>query len=163
MTEWHDIPGYSGRYRIREDGAVLSLAQGSPRVMKPYLDSSGYLQTKLWAKGSRAGKNHKIHKLVALTFLADSYFEGAHVRHIDGNCLNNHVSNLAWGTRADNMQDRLRHGTNPAVNKTHCTHGHAFTPENTWYQGRWRQCLTCKRARNRRWMQQQRDRQAANG
>jgi hypothetical protein len=32
------------------------------------------------------------------------------VRHLDGDHLNSHVSNLAWGTGKDNADDRERHG-----------------------------------------------------
>jgi hypothetical protein len=33
------------------------------------------------------------------------------VRHLDGDPKNNDVSNLAWGTQADNIHDKWRHGT----------------------------------------------------
>jgi DNA-binding transcriptional regulator YiaG len=36
---------------------------------------------------------------------------GLLVRHLDGNSLNNQLSNLAVGTQADNMADAMRHGT----------------------------------------------------
>jgi plasmid maintenance system antidote protein VapI len=32
-------------------------------------------------------------------------------RHLDGDPMNNRVENLTWGTRAENMHDRTRHGT----------------------------------------------------
>lgn len=28
--------------------------------------------------------------------------------------------------------------------KTHCKHGHEFTAENTWLEGHWRRCRTCR-------------------
>lgn len=36
--------------------------------------------------------------------------------------------------------------------KTHCPHGHKYTPENTWWnrQGRSRECYECKKQRIRR-------------
>jgi len=42
--------------------------------------------------------------------------------------------------------------------KTHCVHGHAFTPENTYISPRdgTRSCQTCQRERSRRYAQQQR-------
>lgn len=63
----------------------------------------------------------KIHKYLAV-LVAEAFIPNPHnypeVRHMDGNPLNNHVSNLAWGTHADNMADAKRHGT-----------FHYFTPE----------------------------------
>ena len=32
-------------------------------------------------------------------------------RHLDGDSLNNAATNLAWGTRTENMADAKRHGT----------------------------------------------------
>lgn len=37
------------------------------------------------------------------------------------------------------------------VSKTHCPHGHEFTPENTYYNyNRWRRCRECNRLQHRR-------------
>jgi predicted XRE-type DNA-binding protein len=32
-------------------------------------------------------------------------------RHLDGNPENNRVDNLCWGTRSENAQDSMKHGT----------------------------------------------------
>lgn len=48
--------------------------------------------------------------LVALAFIGPAPFDGAHVRHLDGNKLNVHAQNLAWGTATDNEDDKRRHG-----------------------------------------------------
>jgi hypothetical protein len=34
-------------------------------------------------------------------------------RHVDGDKRNNSLSNLAWGTPAENAADKVRHGTDP--------------------------------------------------
>ncbi|WP_344395804.1 HNH endonuclease signature motif containing protein [Streptomyces asiaticus] len=39
---------------------------------------------------------------------------GALIRHIDGDSLNNRLSNLAAGTQKENMADAIRHGTVPS-------------------------------------------------
>jgi len=36
--------------------------------------------------------------------------EGMECRHLDGNPGNNNLENLAWGTREENMKDRVDHG-----------------------------------------------------
>jgi hypothetical protein len=71
-------------------------------------------------------------------------------------CVN--PSHLFVGTRSDNMQDAKQKGRyrNPVCEiqsaKTHCKHGHEFTPENTDLskQGH-RSCRTCRRGRERRY------------
>ncbi|NGO47293.1 HNH endonuclease signature motif containing protein [Streptomyces ureilyticus] len=65
-------------------------------------------------------------------------------------CVN--PAHLRAGTQAENMQDRLARGRNPAASKTHCKRGHAFTPENTYIEpGRGsRQCRKCRAANGQR-------------
>lgn len=51
-----------------------------------------------------------MHILVLTTFVGPCP-SGMECRHIDGNPANNHKDNLAWGTRSENSQDKLLHGT----------------------------------------------------
>ena len=37
----------------------------------------------------------------------------------------------------------------PNRSKTHCPHGHEYTPENTYNSGGRRHCRKCRRRRNR--------------
>jgi len=37
--------------------------------------------------------------------------DGYEARHLDGDKLNNHPSNLAWGTHSENECDKMKHGT----------------------------------------------------
>lgn len=41
----------------------------------------------------------------------------------------------------------------PARRRTHCRHGHAMTPDNTYEHGGCRSCRTCRRDANRRFYQ----------
>jgi len=52
------------------------------------------------------------------------------------------------------IRDNVMRGSGPSAlnaQKTHCVHGHEFTPENTYLDdGGWRQCRTCQRERANR-------------
>ncbi|WP_287257689.1 HNH endonuclease [Mesorhizobium sp.] len=52
----------------------------------------------------------KVHQAVADAFLGPCPPKHE-VRHLDGNPANNCVSNLAYGTRAQNVADAIAHGT----------------------------------------------------
>jgi hypothetical protein len=57
-------------------------------------------------------------------------------------CVN--PAHLFIGTNADNQQDSVRKVRNYQSRKTHCKHGHAFTPENTYLRtDKGRACRTC--------------------
>lgn len=62
------------------------------------------------------------------------------------NCVN--PEHLFLGTAYDNLHDAIQKGKKPAPivhkEKTHCPHGHPYSPENTNYHKRWgRHCLIC--------------------
>lgn len=62
-------------------------------------------------------------------------------------CVN--PDHLFLGTASDNAQDRdnKRRGRNSS--KTHCIHGHEFTPENTYERNGVRWCRVCDRERKK--------------
>lgn len=113
---WHEC-GVEG-YEVSTHGRVRSYyRKGSKRshetpVLKtPTVNSSGYYVV------SAKGKVYTVHSLVATAFLVRSGWE---VRHLDGNRLNNHVDNLAWGTPKDNSDDMRRHGSRGTLQPVFC-------------------------------------------
>lgn len=118
------------------------------RIRKAYLHPrSGHLLVDLYRDNVRS--KQYVHQLVAAAFIGPCP-EGQEVRHWDGDPSNNAASNLLYGTHAENMQDMVRHGRNFNRNrgKTHCDHGHEFTPGNTWTDKRGsRYCRACSRIR----------------
>lgn len=117
MTEnWRAIPGYPG-YEVSDQGRVRSLdriidsagddRRGSyrrrfpGRILSVGLDSRGYLRC------SHVGR---VHVLIMLAFVGMPP-EGMEVCHINGDQTDNRLENLRYGTRANNMEDAIVHGT----------------------------------------------------
>jgi hypothetical protein len=84
-----------------------------------------------------------VHRLVMLAFVGPCP-DGLNVCHNDGVATNNVLGNLRYDTPSSNSQDRVRHGNDYNRRKTHCIHGHEFTPGNTYYRRNGRRlCRTC--------------------
>ena len=97
------------RYGITDNGDIYSLIKREPYLMKPYFDKDGYLRVSL---SLRDGTKKKVivSRMVYSTYGKNSV-DNLVVRHIDGDKLNNHISNLKIGTVLDNNRDKQRHGT----------------------------------------------------
>ena len=108
-----DVPGYNGKYKINECGIVINK---TGHVMRPAVSNSGYLRTALEEPNSTKRYNKSIHRLVAQTFLPNPDNLPV-VMHKDNDPLNNHVSNLQWGTQEENMQQAYREGRKFSPNK----------------------------------------------
>lgn len=93
------------------------------------------------------GKDQRVHR-VAYLLWKGPIPEGKVVCH---SCDVKHCCNpdhLWLGTISDNKQDEIKKGLNYEANRTHCPHGHAYTPENTSVDNRgWRHCRTCQKAK----------------
>lgn len=110
-----------------------------------------------WTKGTDAkgygvqryrGKFQRSHRVAF--FEAHGYWPNI-CRHTCDNppCIN--PEHLLDGTRGDNIRDAVERGRYVSANgrKTHCKHGHEFTPENTIIRTKppGRDCRACQRAR----------------
>jgi len=120
IERWKPVPGYEGLYEVSDHGRVLSHRGRAPKILRPYSNNSGHLKV-AFCDGRRI-KQPYVHKLVMEAFVG-SPPPGMEVRHLDGNPANNALSNLAYGTRGQNMQDRKWH--RKARNPT----GKLFGPE----------------------------------
>lgn len=97
---------FAPEYAVTDCGKVYSSKYGDWRQLKPWLNRTGYAFVSLRLDGRKRAT--LVHRLVALVFKGPA--RGPEVRHIDGDPKNNHVSNLEWGTHAENMADMVRHG-----------------------------------------------------
>jgi hypothetical protein len=147
---WRPIPGYEGRYDVSDQGRVRSwLGWGKPvpHVLACDRSSLGYVRVTLHLSGRQS--TITVHRLVMQAFVGPPP-EGLEVRHLDGDRTNNRLSNLRYGTASENMQDRIRHGNNQSLNKTHCPVGHPYDEANTWISSDGgRHCRACQRDRQR--------------
>ena len=92
------IKDYEGKYYVTSQGDVVN-AYGN--TLLPVINKkTGYKTVSLWKNNK--GSSKTIHRLVALTYLTNPN-NLPEVNHIDGNKLNNHVDNLEWVTRSENM------------------------------------------------------------
>ena len=158
IERWKPVNGYVGIYEVSSHGRVRSLdrvvtySDGRVRrhkgkILSTPLSRDGYPAVNLHAQGRL--KKRYVHSLIAETFIGPRP-EGTEVCHNDGNPTNNHVDNLRYGTRSENMLDRVRHGTNPSTAKTHCPRGHELSAENNPPSSAKlgeRTCLACARTR----------------
>jgi hypothetical protein len=71
------------------------------KFLKLCCNTQGYLHVSLCNKGET--KTHTVHRLVGLCFNNESFKEGFHCHHRDGDILNNHSSNLEWLSPQDHL------------------------------------------------------------
>lgn len=96
-------------YKVYEDGRVQRIDKGAHgacggiegKFLKPELCSNGYRRVTLCHKGKT--KRIGLHRLVAMVHLPNPENLKV-VNHLDGNPLNNHVSNLEWTTYSGNLK-----------------------------------------------------------
>ena len=105
-----EIEGYKGMYQITSDGRVFSLKNNIE--IKQSVGTTGYYRVNLNNKDG--GKTHKVHRLVALHFIPNPHNHRC-VNHIDGNKLNNHISNLEWCSSQFNNIHAVKTGLNPPL------------------------------------------------
>jgi len=103
--EWRDIPGYEGLYQISERGDIwrITKSQGTSGGLVRVHKRGRYWKATLCKDGIE--KEFRIHVLVALAFINLKPETAEVVRHLDDDADNNHFSNIAYGTRSDNVRD----------------------------------------------------------
>lgn len=104
------VVGFEDNYLVSDNGSVFSLYKWRGvelRKLSYALDRDGYPRCKLTKDG--ISKRISIHKIVTRAFIGPMP-EGSQVRHLDGDKMNNNISNLLYGDAKENAEDRDRHG-----------------------------------------------------
>ena len=101
---WLPIPNYEGLYDCSNFGRVKSFWFGKEKIMKPQLDTKGYLGVNLVKAGKV--KRFTIARLVGRLFIPNP-LNLPEVDLKDGVKFNCHVSNLYWTTSSENKNHDL--------------------------------------------------------
>lgn len=120
---WKDIKNYEGLYQVSNLGNVRSLDKidyiynfkkeqkvkriRKGKIIKHNISNKGYKFVSLYKNKKR--NNFYIHRLVAQTFI-QNIDNLPIINHIDGNKLNNNISNLEWCTYSHNVKEAYRLG-----------------------------------------------------
>jgi hypothetical protein len=107
MTTELWIKGYEGSYSINTFGDVFSWKYKRKKQLKRNINLSGYQYYCLSLNNNV--KTITVHKLVAQTFISERP-ENMQINHIDGNKLNNSVSNLEYVSASDNIKHAYKNG-----------------------------------------------------
>jgi hypothetical protein len=110
---WFPVVGYEGTYEVSDHGRVKRVLASAGAVagcvLKPAVaNRCGHLVVVLCV-GGRCRRMF-VHRLV-LTAVVGPCPPGMECRHLNGDPADNRIENLVWGTRTENMADKLRHGT----------------------------------------------------
>ncbi len=114
---WKDAFGYEGLYMVSDFGNVKSISYkgiSKIKIISLMINMTGYNKFSACKNGIK--KNMLVHRLVAQTFI-HNYDCKPCVNHIDGNKLNNHVSNLEWCTIKENNKHARDIGLNKSTDK----------------------------------------------
>src|SRR5690606_23803113 len=119
MEYWKGIPGYDGWYEASTMGRIRSWRgvgnnqtymaprRENPLILSPGEARGGYLSVHLSMSG--AVVTWRVNRLILITFEGDE--PDLLACHRNGDCKDNRLSNLYWGTVEENVADKVRHGS----------------------------------------------------
>lgn len=170
MTErWLPLFEWEGFYEISNLGRVRSITRTVPSINT----GQRRFQGKILRQGTnprhgyrfvnlcrdRTQQSVRVARLVLETFVGPCPL-GMEALHWDDDKSNNHLSNLRWGTRSQNMEDRVRNGRHHYASRDYCDKGHLFDEENTLIrENGGRRCKACRKEYQRIWAQRKRQNQ----
>lgn len=106
--EWRPVKDFEGLYEVSSFGKVRSVVKS--KILKPFF---GGTPGKMYPKVTLCNNGHqrdvKVHVLVLETFIGPRP-PGYESRHLNGDRSDSSLTNLAWGTHAENNEDAMKHG-----------------------------------------------------
>lgn len=122
-------------YEVTRDGRVFPTTNWrglGRRELAQNLNDDGYPSVRVTLAGKRV--RYSVHSLVAFAHLPPRSSSAHEVRHLDGDKMNPHADNLAWGTPKENADDRERHGRT-SRGKSHAEAIKRGLPNSPWNKG----------------------------
>lgn len=104
---WLPIPNYEGLYDCSNFGRVKSFQRGTVKIIKPRLDTDGYLSVRL-SKNNKT-KMFRINRLVGKLFIPNPDNK-PQVDHVFAMKFDNYVDNLRWATSSENVKYSFESG-----------------------------------------------------
>lgn len=112
--QWKPVVGFEGWYEVSNQGRVRSVDRQikgkaySSRILYQGVIGSGYRTVNLYKAGKRTTRT--VHSLVAEAFIGKRPL-GADICHGLNGVSDNSPSNLRYGTRTENLNEKKLHGT----------------------------------------------------
>jgi DNA-binding transcriptional regulator YiaG len=118
LEEWRPVVGYEGLYEVSSLGRVRGVTRRVPnpsckvmtvkgKILRLYQGKHGYMQFGPWKDGAQ--RTLLVHQEVLRAFVGEP--RGLECRHLDGDRTNNALTNLRYGTKSQNADDKNTHGT----------------------------------------------------
>lgn len=131
---WLPVPGYEGFYDVSDHGNVRSCTRQHVTRNRygPFMrtrrssdiaqhtDKEGYMSVRLYRDGR--GRGYRVSRLVLSAFvgLPEVGDEACHINHTPSD---NSVSNLMWGSRAENETQKTSAGRRPKITRSTLSSG----------------------------------------
>lgn len=130
MTEqWRQID--DTRYEISDKGRVRNSIKGN--ILKGSKHNHGYRSVCLRIDNKDSYK--LIHRLIASAFIPNNDSKKDCINHIDGDKLNNSISNLEWCTKAENNKHACQAGLRKGGNSIQITEAQVLEARKLYDEG----------------------------
>lgn len=109
MEQWRWVPGYEGMYEVSDAGHARSymLEKRGRFLSRKRLNKDGYIHVSFRKNGKV--KEFLLNRLVAELFIGSAPEGKDTVNHINGVKTDNHVINLEWASRSEQMYHAYKH------------------------------------------------------